>query len=78
MAFHFTFKPVWPAVQQILPQIEWALRPFNARPHWGKLFTMTPADVEAGYRRLSDFRTLRRKLDPAGKFANEFIETFAN
>ena len=78
VAFHFTFKPDWPAVQQVLPAIEWALRPFNARPHWGKLFTMTPADVEAGYRKLPDFRALRRKLDLAGKFANEFIETFAN
>jgi xylitol oxidase len=77
VAFHFTFQPNWPEVQKILPQIEWALRPFNARPHWGKLFTMTPADLEAGYRRLPDFRALRSRLDPAGKFANDFTEKFA-
>jgi alditol oxidase len=78
VAFHFTFKPDWPAVKQVLPGIEWALRPFNARPHWGKLFTMTPADVEAGYRRLPDFRALRDRLDPARKFANEFIDEFVS
>ena len=76
VAFHFTLKPDWPAVQKLLPEVEWALRPFNARPHWGKLFTMTPADVQAGYRRLSDFRALRRQLDPAGKFGNDFVDRF--
>ena len=75
-AFHFTFQRNWSEVQKVLPYIEWALRPFNARPHWGKLFTMTPADVEAGYRRLPDFRALKQRLDPAGKFTNAFVDEF--
>jgi xylitol oxidase len=76
VAFHFTFKPNWPAVANVLPQIEWALRPFNARPHWGKLFTMSPADVQAGFPRLEDFRGLLAAHDPAGKFRNDFVEAF--
>jgi xylitol oxidase len=76
VAFHFTFKPDWPAVEKVLPQVEWALRPFGARPHWGKLFTMTPADVQAGVPRLADFRTLLATRDPAGKFRNAFVETY--
>lgn len=76
LAFHFTFKPDWPAVQKVLPAIEWALRPFNARAHWGKLFTMTPADIQAGYPMLEDFRALARRLDPTGKFRNAFLDTY--
>ena len=76
VAFHFTFRPDWAAVEKILPHIEWALRPFNARPHWGKLFTMTPADVQAGFPRLADFRRLLATRDPAGKFRNAFVETY--
>ena len=76
VAFHFTFKPDWPAVQKVLPVLEWALRPFNARPHWGKLFTMTPSDVQAGYTMLEDFRALARRYDPKGKFRNPFIDAY--
>ena len=42
LAIHFTWKPEWPAVKQVLPQIEAALEPFEPRPHWGKLFTLAP------------------------------------
>jgi xylitol oxidase len=77
VAFHFTFKPDWPALQRVLPALEWALRPLGARAHWGKLFTMTPADMQAGYPGLDDFRMLARRYDPTGKFRNAFIETYA-
>lgn len=76
LAFHFTFKPDWPALQKVLPQLEWALRPFNARPHWGKLFTMTPADVQAGFPRIDDFRALLAAHDAGGKFRNAFVDTY--
>jgi xylitol oxidase len=32
MAIHFTWKPEWPAVKEILPLIEKQLEPFNPRP----------------------------------------------
>ena len=42
IAFHFTWRPDWPSVRDLLPMIERALGPFDPRPHWGKLFTLPP------------------------------------
>jgi len=75
VTIHFTWKPDWPAVKQLLPAIEQALAPFNARPHWGKLFTMPPAEVRSRYAKLSDFIQLSKKYDPQGKFRNDFLQT---
>ncbi len=69
VAIHFTWKPDWPAVREVLPVIERELGPFEPRPHWGKLFTMPPAR----YGRLDDFRELAAKYDPRGKFRNDFL-----
>lgn len=76
LALHFAFKPDWAALAPILPTIEEALRPFKARPHWGKLFTMPGAEVKALYPRLGDFRALAQRLDPDGKFRNAFIREY--
>jgi xylitol oxidase len=74
LAIHFTWKPEWPAVKQVLPQIEAALEPFEPRPHWGKLFTLAPAKLQPHYARLADFRDLVKHYDPSAKFRNEFVE----
>jgi xylitol oxidase len=73
VAFHFTWKPRPDDVLAVLPQIESALAPFNPRPHWGKLFVTSPDGLEAAYPKLPEFRRLRRELDPAGKFRNDFV-----
>ena len=41
LAIHFTWEPDWDAVRELLPVIERELAPYNVRPHWGKLFTIT-------------------------------------
>lgn len=74
VAIHFTWKPDWPAVQKLLPAIEHALAPFDARPHWGKLFTMAPEQLRALYPKLSPFEHLRQRYDPTGKFRNAFLD----
>jgi xylitol oxidase len=74
VTIHFTWKPDWSAVQNLLPIIEKELAPFNARPHWGKLFTISPATLRAKYERLSDFVDLCTRYDPKGKFRNEFLK----
>ena len=74
VALHFTWKQDWPAVSKVLPQIERELSPFAPRPHWGKLFTMSPAQLRSRYERLPDFVALAKKLDPQGKFRNDFLE----
>jgi xylitol oxidase len=73
VAFHFTFKQDWPAVQAVLPQIEAALAPFAPRPHWGKVFAMPAPQIQSRYERLGDFRALAHRLDPEAKFRNAFV-----
>lgn len=36
VAFHFTWEQDWDALRQLLPAIEEALEPYEARPHWAK------------------------------------------
>jgi len=73
VTIHFTLKPDWPAVSQLLPVIERELAPFHARPHWGKLFTVSPERLKASYEKLPDFIELSKKYDPHGKFRNDFL-----
>jgi xylitol oxidase len=75
LAIHFTWKPEWPAVQKLLPQIEAKLAPFNPRPHWGKLFTLPAAKLQQSYPKMNDFKALIKQYDPTGKFHNQFIDT---
>jgi len=74
VAIHFTLKPDGPGVAALLPALEAALDPFDARPHWGKLFTLSGRRLAALYPRLTDFRALARRMDPSGKFRNRFLE----
>jgi xylitol oxidase len=73
VTIHFTWKPDWPAVGKLLPVIERELARFDARPHWGKLFTMSPAKLHSSYPKLPEFQELSRQYDPKGKFRNEFL-----
>jgi xylitol oxidase len=76
VAIHFTWKRDWLAVSKVLPLIEDRLAPFNARPHWGKLFTLSPHRLQSRYEKLADFQQLLRHYDPHGKFHNAFLETY--
>jgi xylitol oxidase len=75
LTIHFTWKQNWPAVSKLLPVIEKELAPFQPRPHWGKLFTIPPAQLHLTYERLPEFAELSRKYDPRGKFRNDFLNT---
>ncbi|MFC8675965.1 MULTISPECIES: FAD-binding protein [Streptomyces] len=73
VALHFTWIADTAAVLPVVRGLEEALAPFDARPHWGKVFA-TPAEVLRGrYPRLGDFRKLALELDPGAKFANAFV-----
>ncbi|MCG5218164.1 D-arabinono-1,4-lactone oxidase [Streptosporangium sp. KLBMP 9127] len=74
MAVHFTWVKDTPAVSRVLALMAERLAPYEARPHWGKLFGDTPEALRAGYERLPDFRALVRRYDPAGKFTNDFLD----
>ncbi|WP_164200993.1 D-arabinono-1,4-lactone oxidase [[Micrococcus luteus] ATCC 49442] len=73
VALHFTWKPLQADVEAVLPELEELLRPFGARPHWGKLFTPSTHDWEALYPRFADFRALADMHDPDGKFRNALL-----
>ncbi len=75
LAIHFTWKPEWPEVQKVLPLIEEKLAPFNARPHWAKLFTIPPSTIQHLYPKMPDYQALLKQYDPQGKFRNQFIDT---
>ena len=74
VGIHFTWKKDWPAVREVLPLIERELAEFSARPHWAKLFTMTPEQLQPLYPKLADFRDLLLSTDPHGKFRNAFVD----
>jgi alditol oxidase len=73
LAIHFTWIPDWDSVRNVLPVIEKELAPYKVRPHWGKLFTINPAQLQASYEKLNEFKDLIQEHDPGGKFRNEFL-----
>ncbi len=73
VALHTTWKQEVNAVMNLLPVIEEQLAPFNARPHWAKLFTISPSVLQSRYEKLNDFKELINQYDPGGKFRNEFL-----
>jgi len=76
IGIHFTWRKDWPNVSALLPQIQAILRPFEARPHWGKLFTNASEEVRSLYPRLQDFQAMARSFDPDGKFRNPFLDRY--
>ncbi|KQM82704.1 FAD-binding protein [Agromyces sp. Leaf222] len=76
VGIHFTWLPDQPAVEALLPLLQAALEPFDARPHWGKLFDVDEAAERMSrlYPRWQDFAALRAGLDPNGVFRNDLLE----
>jgi xylitol oxidase len=75
VAVHFTWKPLAAEVAALLPDLEGALAPFSARPHWGKVFRAGAAAIAPLYPRHADFVRLVERLDPRGAFRNPWLET---
>jgi alditol oxidase len=73
-AFHFTWKREPEAVLRALADVEAVLRPFGARPHWGKVFVGRAADIAPLYERVGDFVGLMERLDPRHAFRNGWLE----
>ena len=71
LAIHFTWKKV-DAIYPVIEKVEAALRPFNYRPHWGKVFTADGKYLSSVYPKMSEFKALVEALDPTSKFENTF------
>ena len=69
VALHFTWVRDQAAVEAAVAEVEAAIAGYEPRPHWGKVFTMTPPPVP-------QLRRLAAELDPHGIFANDFTEKY--
>ena len=71
---HFTWTKEPAAVEEVLVDLEPALAPLGARPHWGKLFLARAEQIAPLYERYADFVALVQRLDPRGAFRNDWFE----
>lgn len=73
LGVHFTWADDDARVAEAVGRVEAALAPFDARPHWGKVFQ---SDPRAHYPQLPRFRELIDVHDPERKFGNAYLERF--
>ena len=76
IAIHFTWKPMMEEVMKLLPKIEAKLSPFKAKPHWGKINTISKEALSKRYAKWQDFQKLRKEFDPENKWSNPFLKRF--
>jgi xylitol oxidase len=74
LGLHFTWIADTAAVLPVVDALEEQLAPLEARPHWGKVFTLDAATIRSRYPRFADFRTLVQKYDPKGVFRNPWLD----
>jgi alditol oxidase len=77
VAFHFTWRKDPLAVLDVLAVIERQIRPFDARPHWGKVHRFSPDQLFQVYPQLPSYQDQRRRIDPSGVFSNAFLDSLA-
>ncbi|HUR49314.1 MAG TPA: D-arabinono-1,4-lactone oxidase [Acidimicrobiales bacterium] len=63
------YRPYFEAVEAAIHD----LAGNEARPHWGKLHTLTAADLKPRYPEWDAFQAVRRRLDPEGVFTSPEI-----
>jgi alditol oxidase len=74
LGVHFTWTKEPEAVRAALAEVEAALGPLGARPHWGKLSLMDAATLAPRFERHADFLALAGRLDARGAFRNAWFE----
>jgi FAD-linked oxidoreductase len=61
------FKPYFRAVEAIMDEL-------GGRPHWGKRHFQTAATLRSRYPDWDRFQAVRARLDPEGRFANDWTD----
>jgi len=72
LSMHFTWVRDQDAVNAAVRHIEAALQPFEALPHWGKVFN--ERRVGSRFEKFGDFVSLRNRMDPQRKFSNPWLD----
>ncbi len=47
---------------------------YGGRPHWAKMHTLSKFQLRELYPKWDEFVTLRKAMDPNGKFLNKYLE----
>ncbi len=64
---HMAYEPYFRAVEEIMDEL-------GGRPHWGKRHFQTAATLAARYPDWDRFQSIRARLDPHGRFANDYTD----
>ena len=70
ISMHQYAKMPW---QALFADAEAIFRSHGGRPHWAKRHTLAREDVDALYPMAERYRTVRREVDPTGKFLNPHL-----
>ncbi|HJR24222.1 MAG TPA: D-arabinono-1,4-lactone oxidase [Acidimicrobiales bacterium] len=54
--------------------VERIMDDYGGRPHWGKMHFQRAETLAGRYPRWDDFQAVRRRLDPDGRFANQYLD----
>jgi L-gulonolactone oxidase len=55
-------------------EVEDVMLSYGGRPHWGKRHFQTAETLGPRYPRWQEFQSLRARLDPGGRFANDYTD----
>jgi L-gulono-1,4-lactone dehydrogenase len=54
--------------------VEAIMSSYGGRPHWGKLHFQRAASLATYYPKWNEFQSVRRQLDPEGRFSNPYLD----
>lgn len=54
--------------------VERIMDSYDGRPHWGKMHFQRAETLARRYPRWDEFQEIRRRLDPEGRFTNQYLE----
>lgn len=74
VGIHFTWKQI-PETFEAVKAIETTLKPFQYRPHLGKIYTAAPSYISSVFPKFKNFQELISQIDPNNKFGNEVTDS---
>ena len=70
ISVHQHFQEPYSPLFDLVEPVFWK---YAGRPHWGKLHTLSAAQLQPLYPRWRDFQAIREQLDSQGKFLNDHL-----